>query len=198
MGLQQVILKDLVLEYQLVPNEVTFSKILKRADRLLLYTIHKHVKRRNIIKVSLRDLYHTAIVGLGRAVKTSPKEESPDKFIARIIAYVRLELDNDYWDKHKPHDDYEIPLESILLVDNNKEFERSTEYYLILDVLVKAVQENVVTLKQMQCYLLRKMKGLSYRKIAKQNGITTAAMRKKICLVEKKLLTWMKNKNTIL
>ena len=102
MSLRHTIIRDLVYEYQVNKDAVVFSKLLQRCDGLLFATIYKHIRRRRLQNIDARDLYHTAIVGLGRAALTSPQNETAEKFTARIVAYVRLELDNDYYDKHRP------------------------------------------------------------------------------------------------
>lgn len=97
MGLREDVIRELVTEYQQTPDVVTFSRILKRVDKLVLKTIHIHTKRRpHMLKIDLRDLYHSAIVGLGNAISTAKDNETGNKLIARFIAYIKASLNKDY------------------------------------------------------------------------------------------------------
>ncbi len=92
MGLREIVLKELVVKYQENNDPALFARILKRTDRLLLSIIYKYAKQNeHLKKVDGRELYHTAIIGLAMAVKSS-KKESGEKIIARIVAYVELQL----------------------------------------------------------------------------------------------------------
>jgi hypothetical protein len=96
-GLREDVLRQLTTEYQQTKSTIVFEKILKRVDNLLLKTIlictrtHPHFG-----SVDLRDLYHTAIVGLGRALITARPQEDGGYVAARIIAYVRCQLHVDF------------------------------------------------------------------------------------------------------
>lgn len=93
MGLREDILKELVLEYQQTQNPVLFERILKRVDKLLLRTIHSVVRNKPYLaKIELRDLYHTSIIGLSRAIKTTKLDEESKKVVARVVAYVKATI----------------------------------------------------------------------------------------------------------
>jgi hypothetical protein len=96
-SLRSEVIRVLIDEYQAEPNTVAFSRILERVDELLLWTIHKYVRQRQyLLDVPLLDLYHSAIVGLGRAIKTMLPDEDENQVNARIIAYVRNEIRTNY------------------------------------------------------------------------------------------------------
>lgn len=201
MGLGQTVIKDLVMEYQIARDPVCFSKILKRTDRLLLSTIHKHVRRRNLRKVDLRDLYHSAIVGLGRAALTSPENETPDKVIARIIAYVRLEIDNDHWKRHKPSDDKQVPFEILDTEDFSlldEDIEKTAEFELLVKLLSEAVLEKALTSQEISLFSARFLRGKGYKAIGEELKITQDGARKRILNIETKLMEWVRNRETIL
>lgn len=97
MGLREDVLRELVTEYQKDRSPIVFERILKRVDHLLLKTIHIQTEIRPYLGcIDLRDLYHTAIVGLGRALHTTRPQEDGGHVAARIIAYVRNQINVDY------------------------------------------------------------------------------------------------------
>ena len=191
MSLGLDILKELVIEYQTNNDQITFSKILKRVDKLLLLTIHKHVKRRGLLRIDLRDLYHSAIVGLSRAAKTSPKNEQPEKIIARIIAYVRLEIDNDFWKKHRPSDSKKISLEMCKRAQNDSDIFKSIEFSFLLRSLNIMEQQSLIIYEDMICFLKRHMYNAGYKEIGDYLGITRDGARKRMMETEKKIQAWI-------
>ena len=97
MSLQEDVLRELVTEYQQNKDPIVFERILKRVDHLLLNTIHVWVEMKPYLgSIDLRDLYHTAIVGLGKALSTARPQEDGGHIVARVIAYVRNEINADY------------------------------------------------------------------------------------------------------
>lgn len=197
MSLSQEIIKDLVMEYKVSNSEITFGKILKRVDHLLLSTIHKHVRRRSLMNIELRDLYHSAIVGLGRAARTSPDNEAPEKVIARIVSYVRLEIDNDYWKKNKLNEEFFVPF------DDNKDVEDNNvlsvydkiESIFVYELLEKAVHEGVITKDECDSFVGRKVYERGYKEIGEKLGLTRDGARKRMLLVEERLMDWMQKQN---
>lgn len=201
--LAQIILKELVAEYQEDRSQITFSRILKRADNLLLHAIHKHVRRRGITRVDLRDLYHTAIVGLGRAALTSPKDEHPEKFTARIIAYVRLEIDKNYCRGSSRGSrtlfDDTVEVETVLKVKEEfVEYDENLEFSFLMELFKEAVEEDVVTNQELDLFLRRYMFNEGFQKIGEELNIKQDGARKRIISVRKRLFDWMELKGTIL
>ncbi len=97
MTLGHEILAGLFEEYRQNRDAVSFAKILKRVDLLLLKTIHRYTSYQpHLAKVSFWDLYQTSIVGLGRAILSGKSTEAPEKTTARIVSYVKGELKKTY------------------------------------------------------------------------------------------------------
>ncbi|MHA1288431.1 MAG: hypothetical protein ACTSPB_13590 [Candidatus Thorarchaeota archaeon] len=96
MNIQEVpktVLKELALKYQEDRDGETFERILCRVDNLLLYVVHTLRRKWSQLQLEdIRDLYQTATIGLYNALLTVRIEETPDKVIARIIAYVKSEI----------------------------------------------------------------------------------------------------------
>lgn len=97
MGLRYIVLKELVVRYQQTNDPVIFAKILKRMDRLLLNTVYKFAKQNeHLRKIDARELYHTAIVGMGYAIRTSKENETGDKIVIRILEYIEHQFKRFY------------------------------------------------------------------------------------------------------
>lgn len=95
--LRHEILAGLFEEYRQNRDGISFAKILKRVDLLLLRTIHRYTAYRpHLEKVSFWDLYQTSVVGLGRAILSGKPTEAPEKTTARIVSYVKGELKKTY------------------------------------------------------------------------------------------------------
>ena len=93
MSIQQLVTKQLMLEYQQRHDPAIFVKILKRTDKLLLHTILRLSRTKpHLQKVGMQELYHEAIIALGKAA-LSIKETEQDRYVpARIVAYITSEI----------------------------------------------------------------------------------------------------------
>lgn len=89
--------KTLISDYQECPTSETFSLLLLKFDKLLVYIILKMRKKLAWLReVELEDLYHTAILGFAIALKKIPKDCKPSKVPAYISAYVKAEIKKMY------------------------------------------------------------------------------------------------------
>lgn len=202
MGLREDIIRELVTEYQQTHSGVVFSKILKRVDKLLLKTIHIHAKRRpHLLKVDLRDLYHSAIVGLGRAALTAKDNETGNKLIARIIAYVKCELNNNY------------PLNSIkrfctfISFDGVSNFytpkyreiqtleaiETNAELSLFRDEYAGMLYHNYISVEDLLIVGMRYGQSMQYKEIAKVINTSEQNARERAIRILKKVQEWFKD-----
>lgn len=199
--LQQEMLKRLADEYQQSKDNIVFEKLLKRADRLLLSTIRKHVGRRKIYKETLRDLYHSAIIGLGRAALTTKETETPDGFIARIIAYVRLEIDLDYCCPRIPPSDKRIPMhecEYSRRSYEDGEIEIRMEAGNLRCLIIEGALANGFSEIEAE-YLIEVMTNKSsYQKIAEKQSLPYQTTHSRLVVMETKIREWLKEKGTVL
>jgi hypothetical protein len=89
--------KELILKYRESRSEHDFERVLYHTDYLVLKMVHK---ARGIYdfarQVELRDLYHTAIIGLHGAVNKIPDSEDPNKIPAWISSYIMLNIKKTY------------------------------------------------------------------------------------------------------
>jgi DNA-directed RNA polymerase specialized sigma24 family protein len=199
--LQQEMLKQLADEYQQSKDNIVFEKLLKRADRLLLSTIRKHVGRRKIYKETLRDLYHSAIIGLGRAALTTKETETPDGFIARIIAYVRLEIDLDYCCPRIPPSDKRIPMYECEYSRRSYE-DGEIETRMEADNLKSLIMEGSLAcgFSEVEAnYLIDKMTNkISYQGIAEKQNLPYQTVHSRFVVMEAKIREWLEEKGTVL
>lgn len=189
MGLQQDVLRELVTEYKKSKDTITFSKVLKRVDKLLLFVIHKHVKQRpHLGKVDLRDLYHSAIVGLGRAMLTSHAIETGDKLTARIVAYVKLELNNDYPLNQRRRFCTFVVFEGEVHVDSK--VEENVESILIYERYAEMLRRGHISHKDSIIFLMRYALGAKYSDIAAVIGTSEQNARERANRILKKVHEW--------
>jgi len=105
------VIKKYALDYQRSKDPKLYGAVVKRLEPLISYVLEKHMRR--TFKpdfLDLQDYYHACIVGVGRAISTVKENELPDRVIARMVSYMRLELNiltNSYrveWKRRHPID----------------------------------------------------------------------------------------------
>ena len=199
MALRQEVIRQLVTDYQealaLEENgtdttvmttdgpqkmsQVIFEQVLRRTDNLLLKTVHKQIRIKPYMQdEEMRDLYHTAIIGLGRAMKTA-KKETPGKMIARIIAYVRAELLRQFplkasKKKHKSLCNFEPTAVSYIPREREKgdieKIEHSAEMSMFADDCAKMIAKGVVDAAEFGFFVKHFAHEVPYRLLAKEMG----------------------------
>lgn len=177
--LQYKVLRELVTEYQKTPSEVLFSKILKRTDKLVLNSIHKHLKRRPELRdINFEDLYHVGIIGLGRAIKTALPTEPGHKITARIVAYIRATIDKEYpnykckkWNNLLSFEDDEKIgyIYQFQNVTDDHIFE-SIDAEFLLTAIKELLQDKLITQEGLNIVFEKAVKEKSYTKISKEKG----------------------------
>lgn len=101
---------ELIYDYQENPTKETFSLLLLKFDKLLVYIILKLRKRFAWLReVDLRDLYHTAILGFAIALKKIPEKCNSNKIPAYISAYVKAEIRKAFSYKRREIDGFGEP-----------------------------------------------------------------------------------------
>lgn len=196
MELKHEILKDLILRYQQTKDKGIFSRILKRCDGLLIAIINRNLWRKGLENYNARELYHAAIIGLHRAVMTSPIDEHPDKVVARIVAYVKLELSNQF-EREQPSETLQDPT-LIHLRSKREDIQDPAyiqcEFSLVMELLKKAVKEGILTEKELEAYLQRKMYEVGYYQIGQMLNLSRDAARKRLLVIEERLQKWLTDK----
>jgi DNA-directed RNA polymerase specialized sigma24 family protein len=192
MSLQYEVLKELVVDYQKSKSASTFARILKRVDRLLLDTIHKYVRRNTYLnKIELRDLYHTSIVGLGRAIITSKSKESGEQIVARIIRYVQWQIDKFY-----PNPKRKIKIVSDSTSPAKENFynpsisETELEGRLILENLERLKNEGILPEEDYKLLIDKYIVGKSYKVLAKELDILPISVQKRMERIMKRVRRW--------
>lgn len=197
MTLREEILKDLVTEYQETRSHVVFAKILFRVDKLLLKTIHIHIKRKPQLKgVEFRDLYQTAIIGLADAVLTVKEDEKGPKIIARIIAYVKSNINTLYNPNLKSFCRY-LKTSKYLIYRNDygeieisSDVEKLAELALLRDKYVDMLMYKIVTKDEFELVIRHFGYGMKYRDMGKLYTCPESTMREKVLRVLDKIKVW--------
>jgi hypothetical protein len=175
--LQYKVLRELVTEYQQTPTQIIFSKILKRTDKLVLNSIHKHLRRRpELKKINMEDLYHVGIIGLGRALKTTLPTEPGHKITARIVAYIRATIDKEYPNYKKKKWDNLMCFEDDEKIGYIYQFQNVTDDHIfenidahfLLEQLSKLLQANEITKEGLSIVFENAVNEKSLTKISKQ------------------------------
>jgi hypothetical protein len=99
------VLKEMVTEWKNATSVETrkklFHKILAKIDKLLIYTVSVCVRNnKRLIDENRQELYHTAIIGLHRAIETAKDGDDGARIQARIMSYVKEEIRKTFL-KHK-------------------------------------------------------------------------------------------------
>jgi len=146
------VVKELSLEYQRTGDSITFEKILKRVDNLVVFIILQEKKRCSFLRrVDLQELYQVAILGLVKAIKSLPSDENSNRMPARFKSYIRAELVKSFlkqdreakglldknWlgslcSKYGSSDDVEIEIRDILQVAKRKGILTDDEYDILI------------------------------------------------------------------
>lgn len=200
MSLREDVLKQLALDYQeAVQDErqgrVTFEKVLKRVDRLLLKTIYKHMKRRPYLrKIEFEDLYHSAIVGLGRAFLTVKPTEGGNKVVARIVAYVRNEINTNFPLNTKNQFFNFKWLEDFPAGFGDKciegDAEKSAEYSLLQDNFRIMIEEGIITLDDVGLLAEKFLRGKTNAEMAKSRCCTHETIRDRMERILNRVHGW--------
>jgi len=202
MTLRGEILRRLVTEYQEHRDSIVFEKILRRVDALLLSTVHKHMwKRPHLQKIDMRDLYHTAIVSLGRAIITMKPEFTPERIVQRIISYVKNELNVTYplntihrfytfvsldatAEYHKPHAEQ---------IQEQNHAERTVELGHIRELYAEAIEEDIITQADFDLMVLRFVDQEKYIVIAKKLNLVIGTVRDRCEMLRLRMRSWLQN-----
>lgn len=161
------LLKELALEFVETKNPNIFTEIIKKVDRLLLYTIHKARKRRYHLKnVALQDLYHSAIVGLYRALLKVKADEPGSKIITKIVRYVTNEIVKD--NKRSKEKSFALSDED-KLVDNTLVY-KDLEMEFIRERFWKLIDDDVISLEEFEMIVMRFINDMTLEEIAAQFG----------------------------
>ncbi len=201
MTLRGEILRQLVTEYQEHHDSIVFEKILRRVDSLLLSTVHHHIQTRpHLQKIDMRDLYHTAIVSLGRVIVVVKPKATPERIVQLIISYVKNELNVTYplntihrfctfvsldaVDYHKP---------STQQIQEQDLVERKIELEHIRELYAKAIKEDIITQADFDLMILRFVDEEKYAVIAKQLNCAIATVQERCETLRLRMRCWLEN-----
>jgi len=171
------LLKKLALEFVRTNNPSIFTEIVKKVDRLLLYTIYKERKRRyHLRNAALQDLYHSTIVGLYQALFKVKEDEPGSKIITKIIRYATNEMLKD--NKGSKEKSF-TPFDEDRLVDNTLVY-KDLEMEFIRQRFWKLIDEGVISFEEFEMITMRFTNDMSYKSIASQFGISKDTVSKRI------------------
>lgn len=188
MSLRATVLRRLVTEYQQSKSGAIFEMIIMRSDDLLLATIYKQMRARPYLRhIDMRDLYHSAIVSLNKAILSVKKDESGFRVISRIYAYVKAGLIRDFTMKFA----CEHIVLAKLTVEQFQKFmyfrnqrpeltpDTRAEYSLVLDTFKQMVVEKTLSIRDVKMLVMRHSYGIMYKDIAKVTGSTEQNIRER-------------------
>ncbi len=202
MTLRGEILRGLVTEYQEHRDSIVFEKILRRVDSLLLSTVHRHMQTRpHLQKIDMRDLYHTAIVSLDRAIVTVKPEMTPERIVQRIISYVKNELNVTYplntihrFCTFVPLDttaEYYKPCSEQIQEQNIAE--RNVELVDIRKLYAAAIEKDIITQADFDLMVLRFIDQEKYIVIAKKLNCAIASVQERCETLRSRMRSWLEN-----
>ena len=172
---------ELVFRFVYNRDASTFVEILKKVDKLLLYTIYKIRKTRPYLKnVELQDLYQTSILGLHAALLKVKESDSGSKIIYKITRYVANEIikENKGTQTHKVVTPLEIVIDDKLIDDipvySNLELE------FIRERFSKLIEEDIIGFEEFEMLIMHFVNDMTYKDIAKQLGYSNITVSKKI------------------
>lgn len=203
MGLQERVLRELAIEYQKDKSPIVFEKILIRVEKLLLKMVHKSVKIwPHLEQVDMQDLYHSAILGLPKALLSYKHTESGAKLIQRICAYVKSEIfwSNKLTNKGDPFYSF-VALEDILpfepdfkydkRIQTSEDIEEAVEISLFLDEIKMMLVSGVLNFEDWNLLALVYCEGKSEREIGELIGVNQSSAHQRLVLIKCKIKKWV-------
>lgn len=194
-------LKELALEFVWNKDPSTFLKILKKVDRLLLYTIHKDRKGKPYLKkVELQDLYQTAVIGLYKALLKVKEDEPGSKLVYKITRYVGNEIAKNFKKTNRitfPFSIADIAFQVHLysadmpqswkhisqiedkLIEEDVVY-KNLEMEFIRERFLKLIEEGVISFEEFEMLNLRFVDGMTYMDMKKHFGASHVTISKKI------------------
>jgi RNA polymerase sigma factor (sigma-70 family) len=151
--------KRKIHEWQETEDKELFNLLLAKYDKYLIklsWDFHKRVKEEG-----LEDIYHSAILGFGNALRQF-KAQAPSLMILAVIkAYVRRELEHRFTRKRlKEFKDYHVPISGHVPVD----------YKEVIDVNL-VLSSSFLSDKERQLIKLRFNDNMSIEDIGKSFGL---------------------------
>ena len=191
MALQQTILKDLVLKHQQTHDPIVFEKILKRVDPLIIRTVNILSKRETYLeRIELQELYQIGIIGVYDAVRTSPLKEDPEKFPARVVAYIKSNIRKEfnYRNKEKLWCDSDV---SDDVGAEDQEMHTHIEFLDLLDIITHRYIKGLLSKKDIELLKDRFFKQQSLQVLGQARGITREWARRKIIIYIEKIKCYL-------
>ena len=195
------ILKDLALEFKSGRDPVIFKKIAERTEWFLIYTIGKAKRVKPYLRrVDIQDLYQIAIIGLHRALLKVKKDEPGSKLLYKIWRYVNNEIAICYKPTYRlafPFSVSGVALQVYLYFADMSQSEmyisqiedkliEKTPVYKDLEQeftrnrFSKLIEEEVISFEEFEMLTMRFVNDMTYKDIAKQHGIASITVSKKI------------------
>jgi RNA polymerase sigma factor (sigma-70 family) len=167
------VVRELVTEYQKAKDQghkdearAISERILKRVDKMIITSILKILKYRiHLRKVDIQDLYQTGIVGFYKAINTA-KDEDGNKITARIVAYIKSEINSTYPHRREKKIPYERRYVGKFFEVIDDSAYNSVEAGCILEKLADFVSSGELDKIDVSIFLYRFMFGKSYVEIA--------------------------------
>jgi len=194
------ILKELALKFVSSKDPLIFAKIVKRVEKLLLYTIYKARRTKPYLKkVELQDLYQTAVIGLYRALLKVKEDEPGSKLVYKITRYVGNEIakDNKRTDKITvPYSIADVAFQVHLYFTDMPQFQEhisQIENKLVEDAVVyknlemefirerfsKLLEDEVLSFEEFEMLVMHFVDNKTYKDIAKQFGYSHVTVSKR-------------------
>jgi len=181
------LLKGLALEFVKTNDTSIFTAIVKMEDRLVLYSIHKAIGKRNsLMRVPLQDLYQSALVGLYLALLKVKEDEPGSKIVTKIIRYIINEV---LKDNKEPREKPFTFSNRDKLIDDTLVY-KNLEMEFIRERFWKLINDKVISFEEFEMIVMRFVDGMSYEEIASQ---FIGKSRKVISRKIKKILKKMKD-----
>lgn len=187
-SLSHKMLKKLTFEFRETGDNKIFLKILSRIDNLIVFTVNNYIRRRPQYhnKDIGQDFYHSAIIGVYRAIGTAKESESGRKLQARYIAYMKAQIRN-FCDNPQEWKIINSVYGSKDLVVPEETVYRDLETTFLQERFVKLVTDEIITPSELNLIYLKFVEDVKIKTLAEIYGQSAHLIRKQIKSIVKRI-----------
>jgi hypothetical protein len=189
-SLSHKILKQLTFEFKETGDNKIFLKILSRIDNLIVFTVNNYIRRRPQYynKNIAQDFYHSAIIGVYRAIGTAKESESGRKLQARYIAYMKAQIRN-FCDNPQEWKIINSVYGSKDLIVPEETVYHDLEVEFLRERFIKLITDDIITPTELNLIYLKFVAGVKMQTLVGIYGKSAHLIRKQIKSIVKRIRT---------
>ena len=189
-SLSHKILKQLTFEFKETGDNKVFLKIMARIDNLIVYTVNNYIRRRPQFhnKNIAQDFYHSAIIGVYRAIGTAKESESGRKLQARYIAYMKAQIRN-FCDNPQEWKIINSVYGSRDLIVREETVYRDLENEFLRDRFIKLITDDIITPSELNLIYLKFVEDTKMQTLVEIYGQSAHLIRKQISSIVRRIKT---------